>query len=174
MIAIFVIVFSGLLLIACRQSEQQNNAGNGEKETKEIQKINSANLSAVKLLVTRGAFHYDTFELIGNELRYIPQGSENFTKYPEYGEESVTVLSDSVVIELVNKLIENGIFEMDSLYENMTTCNSMLGVELSCGDTSVNITCIDYQRGCPEMLIQLEESIVELHGKGLKRIMLPG
>lgn len=180
LLSVIVILLSGLLMLAC----QQNNRGNykdtpsdslkKEKLISNITKIDSSDFTHVKLTLTRGAFHWDSFELKGNELTYIPSKSGYLKEYPEYQNKSMVRLSDSIVVTLVNDLINNGIFEMDSLYESMTTCDSMLEVELFLIDSKIKIKCNDYQRGCPEILTQLEDRLIKLHGKALKRIVLPG
>ncbi|GAA0872175.1 hypothetical protein GCM10009117_13220 [Gangjinia marincola] len=179
-LSVIVVFISGLLVLTCQQNHIENSKDTRSDSLQKAKsiltstKIDSSDFSHLKLTLTRGAFHWDSFELKGNELTYIPSKSDYLEDYPEYQNESMVRLSDGAVIALINDLMDNGIFEMDSLYENLTTCNSMIEVEFLFIDSKIKIKCSDYQKGCPEILTQLEDRLIKLHGKGLKRIVLPG
>jgi hypothetical protein len=109
--------------------------------------------------------HYDTLAIIGNQIKFIPNdGAEGTSK----------LLKDSIVIHLANQLITDGIFEMDSVYANETSCNSALNVFLNAKNKQISIRCYDYKRGCPKILQDLEDKLVDLQGDSLCRVDLPG
>lgn len=121
----------------------------------------------------RGAFHWDSFELAGNNLRYLPSKGA-IKDYPKYMKESSVTLSDETVVEIVNELLENKIFELKSTYKCTSSCTSMLEIEISIKNKKKIIHCEDFVRDCPKFLTELENKFITLHGKNLKRILLPG
>ena len=167
-------------LLSCKENSNtsQNNfqldSLEESKGMKENSTITSTDLSHIHLILRRGAFHWDSFELKGNELKYLPSKSEHLIDNPDYQKETSVKLSDSTAGSLSHELIRNSIFELDSLYAHPTTCNSLLEIELVLLHKSIKVRCVDYERGCPEILTNLEEKLIQLHGKGLKRIVLPG
>jgi len=176
--SVFGILLIAFLFTSCNQKSNKNEIKSDfsqkDKLKSRIALIDSSEISSVRLTLIRGAFHWDTLKLIGNELMYIPSNAGYLKDYPEYQIKSMTTLDNSLVVSLINNLIKNEIFKMDSLYDNMTSCDSKLEIELTVLAKTIKIKCNDYQNGCPEILTKLEELLVELHGKGLKRIILPG
>ena len=71
-------------------------------------------------------------------------------------------------------LIDNGIFDLSPVYANDASCNSELIVTFSFNGQTKKIICNDFKRGCPDFLQDIEEEMIRLHGKNLKRILLPG
>jgi hypothetical protein len=175
-----IIILCLLLFYSCGQQSKKSSENlnsfttDNTKMKNELKKIGPSDVQDIELILKRGAFHYDAFKLKGNNLSFIPHKTEKHGKLGKYHQPSTTVLSNSAVIELINDLLANNIFEMNSEYENNTSCNSMLEIELKVKDRSIKITCHDYQRGCPKILTELENKLVKLHGKGLKRYILPG
>lgn len=154
-----------------------NNSVSGEL-------IQKDDIKEIELILKRGAFQYNRFELKGTELSYIPSDTLRVCNFPEYNKESKVILEDGIVLNLVNNLIEQEIFALDSVYTNIITdslgnkmeftCTSSLELYLKAPQRSIKIHCYDYQRACPAMLYDLEKELVKLHGKNLKRIRLPG
>lgn len=126
------------------------------------------------MTLSRGAFHYDYFQLTGNELKFIPSNSDSITEKTDYNKESKVILEENTALSIYNNLIENSVFEMNSVYESPTTCNSILEIELTIYDKKITILCKDFERGCPKFISSLEGKLIELHGKNLKRFILPG
>lgn len=182
-IRIFTILLVLLLCITITSCNDHNKSLNqnvhSENSKKKEVNENSENsdfggIADVKLTLSRGAFHWDSFTLIGNELSYIPTNEMTVEEYPEYQKKSKKILSDSIVRSLIKELMDNNIFEFQDVYDNETSDNSKLEIELIVKEKRKKIICNDFERGCPEVLKNLEKKIILLHGKNLKRIMLPG
>jgi hypothetical protein len=179
----FILIF--MVTCSC-----MNTGNEGNKDSKAIDndksliRVNINDINNIELILSRGAFHYDRFELKGDELRYIPSENKALSDHPEYMEESVVMLEDSVVLGIINKLIDSNVFELDSVYPAVETdsaggmmeftCNSSLELKLTIRDKTVQIKCHDYQKGCPDVLTDLEKELIRLHGKNLVRRVLPG
>ncbi len=175
----FLIV--SVILVSCLNVKKKTviDSNHSKTDTQKKEVVNSKNIdfndiSNIKITLSRGAFHYDSFQLIDNELTYTPSKEDSSNEYPEYQQMSKVILSDSIVTSLIKEIVENNIFELDSYYDNMTSCSSMLEVKIKINNIEKEISCKDFKRGCPEVLINLENKLIALHGKNLKRIFLPG
>lgn len=165
----------GIILFSCVDNRtkasvdsKQNNIAIPE------QAIVESNVSKIELTLARGAFHYDSFQLIGNELTYFPSKEGSVDEYPEYQKTSKVILSDSIVESLTNEIVENKIMQLNSHYDCETSCTSALEMTIKINNIEKKISCEDYKAGCPEVLTNLENKLIALHGKNLKRIFLPG
>ncbi|TPN86980.1 hypothetical protein [Aquimarina algicola] len=165
-----VIVFICFVLITstltyCLQSKNNNTLN---------RHLGSKNAHNIELTLSRGAFHGDAFQLIGNELTHLTNKPENIKINSEYDKNSTVILSDSIINSLVQEINEDHILELDTLYKSNFSCNSMLRVNIKIDTIEKTIFCEDYIRGCPDKLSDLETKLIRLHGKNLKRIYLPG
>ena len=135
---------------------------------------NSDNSSTRKIIVERGAIHYDQFVLKDSVVTFIPTESGMIEEFPQYTVSSKTNLSNEVVGELFQEIENQGFFKLNNEYGNNFTDNSMLRVTVESGDKKKTVFSEDFDRGCPEVLKFIENEIVRLHGKNLKRHILPG
>lgn len=140
----------------------------------DFSKLTSVDLPHLELILTRGAFHYDSFELSGNKLAFIPRETENTKVEFDFEEKHEVILEDSIALSIFHRLIKNSIFDMDPLYESSTSCNSKLEVHILMYDQKIKVKCEDFERGCPEIISSLEDNLINLLGKDLKRFKLPG
>lgn len=137
---------------------------------------NQISMDSVAIILTRGAFHNDSLILKGNSLVYLPspdmvciEAMQN-----DYFVKSTTLLADSTVYRLIAKLTIGGVFDLEHHYATSWSCTSLTKVDVKIGQQQTTITSDDWRNDCPELLIWLEDELVELHGKGLKRVYLPG
>ncbi|PKV51387.1 hypothetical protein ATE84_3472 [Aquimarina sp. MAR_2010_214] len=170
-----------IILVSCVDYGNKTNTilNHSITDTQKKEEANSENfdfndISNIKLTLSRGAFHWDSFQLIGNKLTYLPSKENDFEGYPEYQKKSKVILSDSIVKSLIKEIVENDILQLDTYYDNMTSCGSMLEVVIKINTIEKKISCKDFEKGCPEILTNLEKKLIALHGKNLKRIFLPG
>ena len=133
-----------------------------------------SSFEGVQLTVERGAFHYDKFILNDTIITFYPEeviNSENSTKYNKV---SSTQISKKQRDQFIEELLAKGILKLKSKYTTYDSCTSALKVMFTYKDETKIIQCNDYTRGCPELLQYIENEIIRLHDKNLKRIYLPG
>ncbi|WP_282087476.1 hypothetical protein [Aquimarina algiphila] len=126
----------------------------------------------IELTIERGAFHYDRFVLKDTIITFYPSAEmvEN-NKYNVTSSQNITIQQRD---ELINYLQEKSFFKLKNRYSNQTSDNSILKITLKMNGKNKTIECDDFERGCPEILQYIEQQIIALHNKGLKRIYLPG
>jgi len=125
------------------------------------------------LLVQRGAFHFDSFEIKKNKISHIPGISSNF-ETSTYKENSRSVLDSLQILGFFKKIEANGFWNLKTRYGTEISCNSQLIVTLTMNGKSKTVICDDYQRDCPELIKYIEQKVIELEGNDLRRIYLPG
>ncbi|WP_194851799.1 DUF6438 domain-containing protein [Nonlabens antarcticus] len=126
------------------------------------------------IIVKRGAFHYDTFELEDTIVKFIPKDSGMIEEFPQYTMPSETHISKEESNDFFEQIVEMGFFELKDNYKSKTTDNSMLEVSVAYNGKIKTVASEDFQRNCPEVLQFIENEMVRLHGKDLKRRLLPG
>ncbi len=125
------------------------------------------------LLVQRGAFHFDSFEITKNKISHIPGISSNF-ETSTINEKSQTFLDSLQTLGFFKKLEAKGFWNLKTRYGSETSCTSQLIVTLTTNGKSKTVICDDYQTDCPELIKYIEKKVVELEGNNLKRMYLPG
>ena len=97
--SIFIILLIGVLSVSCRQQKNNSQQNNTDASWSKGAGFDSIYLSTLKLTLTRGAFHWDTLELKGNELTYFPS-TEGFIDddYPDYQVKSTVILDNKVCL----------------------------------------------------------------------------
>ncbi|MCP4179147.1 MAG: hypothetical protein GY756_15410 [bacterium] len=130
--------------------------------------------STLELTVERGAFHYDKFALKDTIITFYPSKDSLGDKYHNYTKMSKQVIGKATRDSIIDRVLDEKIWDMDSIYYNNTSCNSHLTVIIKLGNKTKKIICSDFKRGCPKLLQYIENEIVKLHNKGLKRVVLPG
>lgn len=158
-----ILFISTILMISCFQNQENLNE----------QKIEKLGYSELEVIIERGAFHYDKFVLKDTVITFLP-AKTSMPNHPEYNDTIVTKISKKIRNAFIDSIMSQGIMKMDTLYENNTSCNSHLTIHIINGNTTKKITSYDFKRGCPPLLQFIENEIVRLHGKGLKRVVLPG
>lgn len=126
-----------------------------------------------KLVLERGAFHYDCFELTPEKISYFPDGNiqHDIVKYNTI---SVVKLDSSNTLQFFHEIETNGFWNLKNQYNASSSCTSQLKITLHANGKNKTILCDDFERGCPELIKYIDKKVVELEGNDLKRIYLPG
>ncbi|WBU90336.1 hypothetical protein [Cellulophaga omnivescoria] len=172
------LLFSLLLLclFACNLTSNKNadkSNGNVDTELEQQSKIDS---SSIEITVERGAFHYDKFVLKDTLITFYPPkksigiGIDN----SNYNQISEQVISTQTRNNLVKKILNDGFFKLKNFYASNTTCNSHLTVTVKFNNQLKKVISEDFDRECPELLKFIEQEVIKMHNKELKRILLPG
>ncbi len=176
-----VLFLISLNILACSESNtKDSNKVNDDRKTKinlksDIVFLNqNIDFSSVVLTIERGAFHYDKFILKDTLITFYPSsesltgGNDNYTQISEQ------IISKQTRNKFVRKIIEDGFFKLKNSYSSNRSCNSNLTVTFKLNDQSRKIVSEDFETECPELLIYIEQEIIRMHNKNLKRISLPG
>ncbi len=166
---VFYLLIISFIHISCSSKKTTNS--NKEKE-------NNMNFSTFELIVERGAFHYDSFVLKDTILTFFPE-KENISnttniELKKYYEKSEQKISRKQLKKFIEKLQKSNIWELNNNYTCNSTCTSALKVILKIEDKEKTIQCQDFKRDCPEIIQYIEDKLIDLHHKKLKRIFLPG
>ena len=177
--------FSALLILlsifACsksntKDSNKVNNNMNIEVNSKSsvLSRTTIVDSSSIILTIERGAFHYDKFILKDTIISFYPS-SENLGKENDkYNQVSEQIISKQARNKFIEKIIRGGFFKLNNSYSSNTSCNSHLTVTLKFNNQTKKIVSEDFERECPELLKFIEQEIIKMHNKNLKRIFLPG
>ncbi|NER18303.1 hypothetical protein [Spongiivirga citrea] len=137
-------------------------------------KKTDTNTTAEKtLVVERGAFHYDVFTIKNDSIFFEPkQIREGATSryYTPFGKK----LSKERLDAFFSLLDSDSFMMLNDHYDSNKSDNSILVVTYTFGDNSKTITCEDFERNCPNVMQYIEQHMIRLSGKDLKRINLPG
>ena len=134
-----------------------------------------ANLGETELTLSRGAFHFDEFIVTSKFLNYkAPKDSHYLKDNPEYLKDQSISMDEKDFKELIKMILDNGFWNFNESYEESSTCTSGISVTLKIGDKFKTVECEDFERGCPELLYQIEKKIIELNNNRLARTVLPG
>ena len=160
----FILLFS--IFVSCQETKKNN--------TKQDIKTD---FSTIELKVERGAFHYDTFILKDTTITFYPESKidsiEN-SEHQKYYKTSVNIISNSERNTLIQHLLDADIWNLKEKYTPEGSCTSNVVVTIRLNGKTERIQCDDFVRGCPNIIKFIEKEMVRLHGKGLKRIFLPG
>ncbi|SNR14972.1 DUF6438 domain-containing protein [Tenacibaculum jejuense] len=161
-------VFLVLILISCTFIDCSYK----KKEQKTQQK-------SLEITIERGAFHYDTFILKDTLLSFNPEKLDNNvlgneSELAKYYQKSEQKISQQQLKQLIQKIEDSNIWRLNNQYGCDRSCTSNLKVTIQLGEKKKIISCDDYKCGCPEILQYLENELIKLQGKDLKRIDLPG
>ncbi|MGB5555715.1 MAG: hypothetical protein WBM83_13750 [Flavobacteriaceae bacterium] len=125
------------------------------------------------LIVDRGAFHYDCFELTIDKISYYPV-STNTPSYTKYHTFSQIALDTVTTLAFLTEIEAKGFSKLKDYYSSKTSCTSELSITLFSKGKSKNVICDDFDRDCPELIKYIDKMVVTLEGNNLKRIYLPG
>ncbi|WP_442267193.1 hypothetical protein ACSIGC_05735 [Tenacibaculum sp. ZS6-P6] len=136
-------------------------------------------LNSIEIKLERGAFHYDTFILKDTLLTFYPEKLSNNalgneSELAKYYQKSEQYISKAQLMSLIQKIETSNIWKLNENYSCDRSCKSNLKITIQLGGKKKIISCDDYKCGCPEILQYLENELIILHGKDLKRIHLPG
>ncbi|WP_062053318.1 hypothetical protein [Aquimarina longa] len=177
----FILILISLSIFACsesktKDSKKANDYMNIEVISKSsiLSKQQTVDSSSILLTIERGAFHYDKFILKDTIITFYPS-SENWGKENDkYNQVSEQIISKQTLNKFIEKIIEDGFFELRNSYSSNTSCNSHLTVTFKFNNQTKKIVSEDFERECPELLKFIEQEIIRMHSKNLKRILLPG
>jgi len=133
----------------------------------------------LEITVERGAFHYDSFILKDSIIYFLPEKpntptKENDRNLLKYHKKSEQQISQYLIKEFILKLEQSNIWHLKENYACQNSCTSNLKVIIKLNDKQKVISCEDFKHDCPDILQYIENKIIELHGKNLYRIDLPG
>ena len=126
-----------------------------------------------KLIVDRGAIHYDKFVMSSNKIEYLPDSGNQFEneKYHRYSE---TSLDSTATISFFQEIENKGFWNLKNRYPAYNSCTSELRITLSVNEKTKTVICDDYNTYCHELIKYIDQKVVEFEGNDLKRIYLPG
>ncbi|MDO6492875.1 MULTISPECIES: hypothetical protein [unclassified Cellulophaga] len=159
---------------ACNLSSNKNadnSNGNVHAALEQKSKIDSSN---IEITVERGAFHYDKFVLKDTLITFYPSKENIGVDNSDYNQISEKVISVQTRNNLVKKILNDGFFKLKNFYASNTTCNSHLTVTVKFNNQLKKVISEDFDRECPELLKFIEQEVIKMHNKELKRILLPG
>lgn len=169
-----------LSIFACSESKTtySNKTNDDDIKIEERSKTTPLNstidYSSVLLIIKRGAFHYDKFILKDTIITFYPSSKNLGKEYDNYNQISEQKISKQTRNKFIKRIIEKGFFNLEDSYFSMTTCNSHLTVTLKFNNQSKKIFSEDFVRKCPELLKFIEQEMIQMHNKNLKRVLLPG
>ena len=129
--------------------------------------------SEYRLVVERGAFHYDKFDITKNKIKYIPNSSAS-DQVEEYKGHSETFLDSLSTIGFFKKIEADGFWSLKDRYSAVSSCTSQLIITLEVNGKAKTVICDDFERNCPDLIKYIDKKAVEFEGNDLKRIFLPG
>ena len=127
----------------------------------------------LKLVVERGAFHYDRFELTPTMITYFPEENAQHAEI-KYNTISKVVLDTTETKQFFKQIEDRGFWNLQNRYTASSSCLSGLKITLYTNGKSKSIICDDFERECPDLIKYIDKKVVELEGNNLKRIYLPG
>lgn len=156
----FYVLFS-LTVISCRN---EGGESTNHKTT----------ISTNRIIVERGAFHYDSFVLDSAIIKLV-SSKDGFTeKVSQYLVPSKTKISSIESKAFYKEIIDKGFFDLNDRYSSETTDNSVLIIIVEYEEQKKRVESVDFLRNCPPVMKFIENKIVKLHDKNLKRQILPG
>lgn len=159
----YILTLLVLVLVSC----------NNKTATKKLNQPIVKN-DTIEIIVERGAFHNDTFILKDNLLTFYPAKKKFGFDNTDYTTKSSQIITTKSKDSLVKHIIDNGFFKLKDNYTNSTSCDSYLAVTVTYGAKTKKVISEDYIQGCPTLLSYIENEIIRLHTKNLKRSLLPG
>lgn len=126
-----------------------------------------------KLVVERGAFHYNRFELTSNKINFIPDWNSDYVEI-KYNTISETKLDSLSTLAFFQEIEERGFWDLNDRYEAYASCTSELRITLTVNEKTKTVICDDYSTYCNDLMKYIDKKVVEFEGNDLKRIYLPG
>lgn len=154
-LSLFLLLLSSILLY-CRASEKKERS------------------ESLIIKLERGAFHFDSFILTDTLLIYKPEKGIKFDRGNVYSKPLAIIISKKQKEELIRFLNIHNFWLLESSYKAKSSCTSGINISISLGSSYKKIISEDYKRDCPKVLFLLEQKLIELSGKDLKRSILPG
>ena len=177
----FIFLSISLSIFACSQpntkdSNKVNNHINIKVNSKSstLSRTHIVDSSSIILTIERGAFHYDKFILKDTLITFYPSSETLGKNNDEYNQISEQIISKQTRNKFIEKIIDGGLLKLNNSYSSNTSCNSHLTVTFKFNNQTKKIISEDFERECPELLKVIEQEIIRMHGKNLKRILLPG
>lgn len=143
------------------------------KKDPTIDATQQALIKEYKLIVERGAFHYDRFELTPGKIKFIPDSNSEHVDN-KYNTISETKLDSLSTLAFFREIEEKGFWGLRNNYQAYATCSSELKITFAVNEKTKTVICDDYNTYCHELIKYIDKKVVELEGNGLKRIYLPG
>jgi len=112
-----------------------------------------------KLIVERGAFHYDRFELTPNKIEYHPDPDNQFEN-EKYNTHSETALDSIIISSFFQEIEERGFWDLKQHYEAYASCSSELRITLIANEKTKTVICDDYSTYCHELIKYIEKKVV--------------
>jgi len=161
-------IYPKLLFICLAIAIYCNNKPDKQKKTGTLTPNNK-----YALIVKRGVFHNDSFEITKNKISYTPDSSSSkeVGKYNNYSETFLDTLS---TIGFFKKIEADGFWNLKDTYRSESSCTSQLIITLKVNEKSKTVICDDFERDCPNLIKYIDRKVVELQGNDLNRIYLPG
>ena len=126
-----------------------------------------------KLIVERGGFHYDRFEVTPSQITYFPQENSQHLDI-KYNSISKSTLDSIQTMEFFEELIEKGFWDLKNKYQNDGSCTSMLRITFIANGKRKVVVCEDFDSGCHNLIKDIDSEVIDMEGNDLKRIYLPG
>lgn len=170
-IILFLLLLIMITICCSNIKDKQSNTTNKKKSM-----ALTIDSTAIKLIVKRGAFHYDKFVLRDTTITFYPANERlgNEEEHALYNTISEQKIAKKERNQFIKKILNDGFFDLKDSYQSKTSCNSMLTVSISFNNKSKKVVCDDFIRSCPTLLKFIEQEIIRLHNQKLKRIFLPG
>lgn len=130
--------------------------------------------SPLKIIVERGAFHYDTFILKDSIINFYPQENNGVKNGNKYYSKSHKKISQLQLKNFIDHLKKSNLWYLKNNYQSNSSCSSMLKVTIEMNMKKKIIECEDFKNDCPDIIQYIESEIITMHGKQLKRVRLPG
>lgn len=130
-------------------------------------------ISTNRIIVERGAFHYDSFVLDSAIIKFVPSKDGYTGKPSQYLVPSETKISSKSSKVFFKEIMDKGFFDLNDRYTSGTTDNSSLIITVEYEEQKKRVESEDFLRNCPPVMKFIENKMVKLHGKNLKRQILP-
>ncbi|WP_394975173.1 hypothetical protein [uncultured Croceitalea sp.] len=177
----FILILIPLSIFVCSNSNTKDSKKVNNHKSTEVNSESSTlsinptvDLSSIRLTIERGAFHYDKFILKDTIITFYPSSENLSEENDNYNQVSKQVISKQTRNKFIEKIIGGGFFKLKNSYSSNTSCNSHLTVTFKFNNQTKKIVSEDFESGCPEILKFIEQEIIRMHNKNLKRILLPG
>ncbi len=168
------IVLSTFCFFACSKANRGQHNTATSTTNQDLDNEKGIDYTQVELKIERGAFHYDKFVLADTTITFFPSLDGFKSEFDKYNRISKQRISKENRDKLIRHLIDNDIFDLNEVYPCSASCSSGLIVTLNINNRTKKIICDDFKLDCPALMQFIEQEILRLHGKNLKRIMLPG
>ncbi|NHF60867.1 hypothetical protein FK220_016050 [Flavobacteriaceae bacterium TP-CH-4] len=142
---------------------------NTEKRTTSVEEA----VATYKITMKRGGLHQDAFQVVGNNLRYIPDSTSSKI-FERYNIPSLKKMDNQVVLEFFKNIEQLGFWKLNDEYRTDASCTSSLIVTVEQNGRIKTVRCDDFERNCPPVIKYIDQKVVELEGNYLIWTFLPG